>query len=56
MEESLGPCVMYRGTSPIRNRAPPSDHPRPLGIVILQGPRKALFLMSEVPLHLNLAQ
>ena len=30
---------------------PPGDHDRALGIVLLQGPRGALFLMSEVPLY-----
>ena len=40
----------YRGTSLIRNRPPPYDHHRALGMVLLQGPRGALFLMSEVPL------
>jgi len=29
---------------------PPSDHHRPLGIVLLWGPRGVRFLMSEVPL------
>ena len=40
----------YRGTSPIRNSTPPWDQYRALGIVLLQGPRGALFFMSEVPL------
>ena len=40
-----------RGTSLIRNSPPPQDHHRILGIVLLQGPRGALFLMSEVHLH-----
>ena len=38
----LGKCVMsqkYRGTSLIRNSAPPWDHHRALGIVLLEGPR-----------------
>ena len=29
---------------------PPWDHLRTLGIVLLQGPRRGVFLMSEVPL------
>ena len=29
---------------------PPQDHHRPLGIVLLQGPRGLHFFMSEVPL------
>ena len=41
----------YRGTSLIRNSTPPLDHHRALGIVLLQGARGALFLMSEVPLY-----
>ena len=40
----------YRGTSLIRNSTPPWGHHRALGIVLLYGPRGALFLMSEVPL------
>ena len=43
--------VDYRGTSPMRNSPPPEDHHRALGIFLLKGPRGALFLMSEVPLH-----
>ena len=40
----------YRGTSLIRNRRPPQDHHRILGIVLLHGPGRGVFLMSEVPL------
>jgi len=40
----------YRGTSLIRNSPHPQGHHRALGIVLLYGPRGALFLMSEVPL------
>ena len=40
----------YGGTSVIRNSPLPSDHHSNLGIVLLQGPRRRLFLMSEVPL------
>ena len=44
----------YRGTSLIRNSPPPQqDHHRDLGIVLLQGPREALLLMSEVPLYVG---
>jgi len=39
----------YRDTSLIRNCPPPQDHHRALGIILLKGPRGALFLMSEVP-------
>ena len=35
----------------VRNSPPPYDHHRDLGIVLLYGPRGALFLMSEVPLY-----
>jgi hypothetical protein len=42
--------ALYRGTSLIRNTPPTWGHRRALGIVLLQGPRGALFLMSEVPL------
>ena len=41
-----------RGTSLVRNSPPPQDRHRALGIVLLYGPRGALFLMSEVPLYL----
>jgi len=43
--------MRYRGTSLIRNSAPPQDHHRALGIVLLQGPRRRVFLMSEIPLY-----
>jgi len=42
--------LLYKGTSLIRNRPLPDDHHRPLGTVLLQGPRGGRFLMSEVPL------
>ena len=45
----------YRGTWLIKNSAPPKDHHRSLGIVLLQGPGEALFLMSEVPLYVRKA-
>jgi len=32
------------------NLPPPYDHRRALGIGLLQGPRRGVFLMSEVPL------
>ena len=38
------------GTSLTRKRTPPYEHHRALGMVLLKGPRGALFLMSEVPL------
>ena len=40
----------YRGTSLITKGPPPRTHHKALGIVPLWGPRRALFLMSEVPL------
>ena len=40
----------YRGTSPVKYRNPPQDQHMTLGIVLPQGPRKGVFLMSEVPL------
>ena len=39
----------YRGTSLIRNRPPPQDPPRTLGIGLRYGPRGVRFLVSEVP-------
>ena len=42
---------MYGNTSLIGNNLPPWDHHRVLGLVLLQGPRGGLFLMSEAPLH-----
>jgi len=41
----------YMGTSLIRNRTPPLDHHRALGIGLLQVPRERRFLMSEVSLQ-----
>ena len=40
-----------RGTSLIRNNPPPWGHHRALDTVLLQGPRKGLFHMSELPLY-----
>jgi len=40
-----------RSNSLIRNSAPPQDHQRALGIVLLYGPTGARFLMSEAPLQ-----
>ena len=34
---------------------PPYDHRRVLGIVLLYGPRRKQFLMSEVPLYLPMS-
>jgi len=42
---------LYRGTSLIRNRLPPQDHRRAIGIGLLEGPMGRRFLMSEVPLY-----
>ena len=41
----------YRGTLLIRNSNPPPDHRQALCIVLLQGPREALFLLNEVTLY-----
>ena len=41
--------VHYRGTSRIRNRTPPKDYLRTIGIGLLKGPRGERFLMREVP-------
>ena len=38
------------GTSLIRNSKPRQDHRRALGTVLLLGPRRVRFLMSEVSL------
>jgi len=48
--DGSGP-VVYRGTLLIRNSPPLEDHRRAQIIVILQGPRGALFLIREVPLQ-----
>jgi hypothetical protein len=41
----------HRGTSLMLNSPPPPlGHHRALGVVLLQGPGEALFLVSEVPL------
>ena len=42
---------VYRSTSLTINSPPLWEHHRALGIVLLQGPRGALCLMSEVPLY-----
>ena len=39
---------IYRGTSLIRNCAPPNDRHKALGIVLLKGARVELSIMSEV--------
>ena len=44
------PQQLYRGISLIRNSPPPEDHHRTLGIVLLKGPMRGVFLMGEVPL------
>jgi hypothetical protein len=43
--------VYYSDTSLMRNSTPFQDHHKALGIVLLQGPRRKRFLMSEVPLY-----
>jgi len=43
--------TVYRDSSLIRNTPPPEGHHAALDIVLLLGPRGALFLMSEVPLY-----
>ena len=40
-----------RGISLIRKRPLPRTHHRALCIVLLQGPRRALFLMGEITLY-----
>jgi hypothetical protein len=47
----LGTELGYRSTSLIRNSAPPQDHHRALGIVLLQGRRGAMFFISEALLY-----
>ena len=41
----------YRGTSRIRNCAPPQDRHKALGIVLLKGPMGGQLFMSEEPLN-----
>ena len=48
-QDELYRVAHYRGTSLIRNSPPLYDHHTSLGIVLLKGPRGALFPMSEVP-------
>jgi len=43
--------ALYRGISLIRDINPLQGHHRALGIVLLQSPKGALFLMSEVSLY-----
>ena len=43
--------VLCRGTSLVRNSSLPYEHHRTPGIVLLWGPKRGVFLMSEVPLH-----
>ena len=43
---------LTRDDSLIRNRPPPQDHRRALGIFLLKGLTGKRFLMSEVPLYL----
>ena len=44
-------AIDYRGDSLMRKFPPsPWDHPRTLGIVLLEGPRRGQFLISEAPL------
>ena len=45
----------YRGTSLIRKRPPSQDPLKTLDIFLLYGPRRGVFLMSEVPLYLDVA-
>ena len=49
-EEALHHLHPHRGTSPIRNSTPPSDHRRALDIVLPECPTRWPFLISEVPL------
>ena len=43
-------CKVYGVTSLIKNSPPPWGHHIALEIVLLYGPRRGLFLVSEVPL------
>ena len=45
------PCPTLLGYLAHKKEPPPQDHRRALGMVLLYGPRGALFLMSEVPLY-----
>ena len=47
----MGEVSLYRGTSPIRKRPPPPDHPMALGICYCRILGGKLFFMSEVPLY-----
>ena len=49
-QQLFHPFHLYKGTSPVRKRPPPSDLSRTLSIG-LQGPRGGWFLTSEVPLY-----
>ena len=48
--------MLYRGTPLIGTPHPPQDHHMTLGIILLQGHRKGMFLMSEVPLYSRLCR
>ena len=43
--------VLHRGTLLVRNNPPAKDHHMTLGIVLLKGPGRGVFLMSEVLLY-----
>ena len=47
--------LRFKGTLLIRKRPPPYDHHRSLGIGLLWSPTGGLFLMSEVPLGLQVS-
>jgi hypothetical protein len=49
-------AVWYRDTSLIESNLSSEDHHMALGLVLLNGPRGGLFLMSEVPLPVGVAE
>ena len=54
--EVLNVLSCLQGYLAHKKQPPPHDHHRALGIVLLQGPRGALFLMSEVPLYVQMSE
>ena len=45
---------VVQGSLAHKKQPPPLDHHRTLGIVLLKGPRRGVFLMSEVPVYTTL--
>ena len=50
LDRKAWPLEGHRGTSLIKTSPPPQDHHRAFGTTLLQGLRRGVFLMSEVPL------